>query len=119
MKYILAADDEAINRDILGEILEDDYEIKCVNDGVECIKCIEERMPDLLLLDVGMPVMNGIEVCKVLRKNESTKGLPVILLSGYADSDNINAGMAAGADEYLAKPFPPLELLDAIKKYLS
>lgn len=119
MKYILAADDEDINRDILEEILEDDYEIKCVADGEECLKSIEERIPDILLLDVGMPGMSGIEVCETLRANDATKELPIFLLSGYAANENISAGLAAGANHYISKPFAPLDLLEAIQKSLG
>lgn len=119
MKYILAADDEEINRDIINEILEDDFEVKCVVDGTECLSSIAERMPDLLLLDVGMPGMDGIEVCKSIRANEETKDLPIFLLSGYAAKENINVGLDAGANKYISKPFTPMELLDAIDEFFG
>ena len=119
MKYILAADDEDINRDIIEEILEDDFEVKCVVDGAECLRSIEERIPDLLLLDVGMPGMDGIEVCKQLRSDEKTKNLPIFLLSGYAAKENINTGLEAGANKYISKPFSPMELLEAITDFLN
>ena len=116
MKYILAADDEEINRDIIEEILEDDYEINCVNDGTECLNSIAQRIPDLLLLDVGMPGLDGLEVCKQLRAEEKTKDLPIFLLSGYAAKENISVGLEAGANRYISKPFTPAELLDAISE---
>lgn len=119
MRYILAADDEDINRDIIEEILGDFYEIKSVVDGNECLESIEKRIPDLLLLDVGMPGMNGIDVCKVLRANEETSALPIFLLSGYASRVDIDTGIDAGANEYVSKPFRPKELIDAIKRYLG
>lgn len=119
MRYILAADDENINRDIIEEILGDLYEIKSVVDGNECLESIEKRIPDLLLLDIGMPGMDGLEVCKVLRANEETRTLPIFLLSGYASKTDINTGLEAGANEYISKPFRPTELIDAIKKYLG
>lgn len=119
MKYILAADDEEINREILLEIIEDDYEVKCVVNGEDCLKSIEERMPDLLLLDVGMPGIDGIEVCKRLRLNEKSKALPIFLLSGYASKDNISTGLNAGANKYISKPFRPSELIAAIEDVLD
>ncbi|MDH5393531.1 MAG: response regulator [Gammaproteobacteria bacterium] len=119
MKYILAADDEAINRDIIEEILEDDYEVKCVEDGAECIESIKSRIPDLLLLDVGMPGMDGLEVCRVLRQSQATKDLPIFLLSGYAAKEDISSGLEAGADQYISKPFSPLELQQAVQNCLA
>lgn len=119
MKYILVADDEEINRDLIVNILEDDYELSCVTDGIECLKSIEERLPDLLLLDVGMPNMDGIEVCKRLRAMEQTKNLPIYLVSGYAAQDNIEDGLNVGADKYITKPFTPRELLDLLRNFFS
>lgn len=119
MKYILAADDEAINRDIIEEILEDDYEIKCVEDGAECIESIKLRKPDLLLLDVGMPGVDGLEVCRLLRASDETKDLPIFLLSGYAAKENISTGMEAGANQYISKPFSPAVLLQAVQSCLG
>ena len=119
MKYILAADDEEINREIILEIIEDDYEIKCVVNGEECLKSIAERIPDLLLLDVGMPGIDGIEVCKRLRADEKTRSLPIFLLSGYASKDNIATGLDAGANKYISKPFRPSELISAIEGLLG
>lgn len=119
MKYILAADDEEINRDIIEEILEDDYEIKCVEDGEQCLKSISERKPDLLLLDVGMPGLDGIEVCKRLRASDETSSIPVFLLSGYAAKENITTGLEAGANKYISKPFAPVELIEAIEELFA
>lgn len=118
MKYILAADDEEMNLDILEEILSDDYEVNFVENGRECLKSIEKRIPDLLLLDVAMPEMDGIEVCHELRKSEATKDLIIIVLSGFASESSINEAMNAGANKYITKPFLPNELLDIVSEYL-
>lgn len=119
MKYILVADDEDINRDIIVDILEDNYEIKCVADGIECLESIEERIPDLLLLDVGMPNMDGLEVCKRLRAMDKTKDLSIFLVSGYAANENVTAGLNSGADKYITKPFAPKELLRLIEVHFN
>ena len=92
MDYILIADDELMNLEMLEIMLKDDYEIKCVENGIECIKSIDERIPDLLLLDFSMPEMDGIEVCKRLRNNENTKKLPIVFLSGFASDEHVKAG---------------------------
>lgn len=115
MKYILAADDEPVNRDIIEETLADDYEVVCVEDGQACLKSIEQRLPDLLLLDFAMPGMDGVAVCKQLRANDKSNELPIIILSGFASSGRIDEAMEAGATMYITKPFSPEELLSAVE----
>lgn len=119
MKYILAADDEPVNRDIIEETLEDDYEVVCVEDGLECLKSIEGRIPDLLLLDVAMPGMDGIEVCRKLRADERTTDIPIFMLSGFAANEHIEKGMEAGADKYITKPFIPTDLIKVIQEHFG
>lgn len=116
MKYILAADDEPINRLILEEALGYDYEVLCVENGLECLQQIKQRMPDLLLLDVAMPEMGGLEVCEKLRADEKTQNLPIVMLSGYASGEHIKKGLQAGANEYIGKPFDPDELMGIVKR---
>ncbi len=105
MKYILVADDEPMNQCIFEEMLIDDYEVHAVGNGQECLASIQQRIPDLLLLDVAMPVMDGIEVCRRLRADDRTKNLPVILVSAYASERDIEKGMMSGANLYVSKPF--------------
>lgn len=116
MRYILAADDEPANRDIIEEVLKDEYEVVCVEDGLQCIESITQRIPDLLLLDVAMPKMDGIEVCKTLRADEKTNQLPIILFSGFAAKEHIDKGMLAGADKYITKPYLPSQLRAIIRE---
>lgn len=119
MVYILAVDDEPMNRDIISEILCDDFDVVCVENGEECLKSIEEKKPDLLLLDVAMPDIDGIDVCKRLRADNKTKDMPILLLSGYAAEEHVRAGMEAGATQYITKPFVPSELLKRINDILK
>ena len=119
MKYILAVDDEQLNLNIINELLSDDYEVHTAEDGVECLKSIEKRTPDLLLLDVGMPKLNGLDVCKKLREQQKYKNLPIIFLSAFAAEEDMVAGINAGADKYISKPFKPLELLDIVNLMLN
>lgn len=118
MPYILAVDDEDMNRLIIEEIIKDDYEVATASDGIECMASIAKRKPDLLLLDIAMPNMDGLTVCQKVRADEELKDLPIILLSGFASSDNISEGLAMGANSYITKPFTPSILRDEIKKYL-
>jgi len=119
MAYILAADDEPINLDIIEDTLMDTHEVACVEDGEACLASIKKRMPDLVLLDGAMPRINGFEVCRQLKSDEATHALPVIILSGYASSAHISQGIEAGADKYIAKPFMPDELIDAVEALLK
>ncbi|MDH5328213.1 MAG: response regulator [Gammaproteobacteria bacterium] len=119
MKYILAADDEPVNLLLIEEMLMDEYEIKCVGDGLQCLKSVEDRLPDLILLDVAMPGMTGLEVCKQLHDNDKTRHIPVIILSGFASKEDIARGFEAGADFYISKPFRPATLREEIQKQLS
>ena len=108
-----------MNLEIMQMILEDDYELECVENGVECLKSIEKRIPDLLLLDFAMPEMDGLEVCKHLRSDEKTKDLPIVMVSGYASKKHISNGFKAGVNEYVTKPFKPEELLKVVELYLG
>ena len=118
-KYILGVDDEHINQIILNEMLEDIYEIECVGDGEGCLKSVKERTPDLILLDVNMLVMNGLDTCKKLREDPSTSTIPVIFVSALASAEERMAGYDAGGDDYVSKPFEEEELLQKIKLMLS
>lgn len=119
MKYILIAEDEIMNQDILRELLEEQYELSFVEDGTACLQSVYERKPDLLLLDVSMPVMSGIDVCKEIRSKESYNDLPIIMLSGHASGTSSRAGMDVGATAYITKPFSLLDLKAQIKDYLT
>lgn len=119
LKYILVADDEEQNQDILNEMLMDYYEVNCVPDGITCLEAIEKRIPDLLLLDISMPGMDGYEVCKKLRLNNETKDLPIVLLSGFATQECIKKGFDVGVNEYVTKPFTSKELYNCVNTLLE
>ncbi len=113
--YILAVDDEPLNLIIIEELLSEKYELAYVSDGRSCLKSVSERRPDLILMDVNMPIMNGIEACLRLKQKADTNSLPIIILSALASETEIQQGLDAGADAYLSKPFQADELLNAIK----
>ena len=114
---ILLVDDEKKNIEILLEILEfeEEYIVESVLSGRECLALIPDFKPDILLLDIMMPDINGYEVCKQIRNNSEYSSLKIMMLSGRAMQDEIDKGMAAGADLYISKPFSMTELLDALK----
>ncbi|MDH5325070.1 MAG: response regulator [Gammaproteobacteria bacterium] len=107
--YILGVDDEPTNRMILEEIFEeDDVEFKCVTNGSECLELVKNREPNLILLDVNMPELNGLETCKILR--ETHRDIPILFVSALATPEERLAGYEAGGDDYITKPFNEEEL---------
>jgi adenylate cyclase len=113
---ILIVDDEPFNLDLLEqELMEYNYEIERANDGVEALEKTASFNPDVILLDFMMPRMNGLEVVKRLREDEQCKGIPVILLTAKATQEDKVAGLDAGADDYVIKPFDAIELLARVR----
>lgn len=108
--YLLGVDDESTNRVILEEIFEDVLELECVDSGQACLDSINKRKPDIILLDVSMPKMNGLEVCKKIREDSGNTDMPIIFVSALASADEKLAGYEAGGDDYVTKPFNPDEL---------
>ena len=113
---ILIVDDEPFNLDLLEqELAEYEYLIERAGDGVEALEKTESFKPDLILLDYMMPRMNGLEVVKRLRGNPEQRGIPVILLTAKATQEDKVAGLDAGADDYVTKPFDSFELLARVR----
>jgi adenylate cyclase len=113
---ILIVDDEPFNLDLLEqELQEQDYQIERASDGVEALEKIPSFLPDVILLDYMMPKMNGLEVLRRLRADESHKAIPVILLTAKATQEDKVKGLDAGADDYVTKPFDAFELLARVR----
>ena len=116
---ILIVDDEPFNLDLLEqELMDYDYVIERAVDGVEALEKIDSFDPDVILLDYMMPRMNGLEVVRRLRENERHKSIPVILLTAKASQEDKIAGLDAGADDYVTKPFDSFELLARVRAML-
>lgn len=107
---ILIVDDEPRNLRILEEILGEDFELMIANSGDQALEMLNKECPDLVLLDIMMPGINGYEVCKKIRNNPALKFAHVILVSGKAMVEERLEGYRAGADDYITKPFVPEEL---------
>ncbi|WP_018692140.1 response regulator [Algicola sagamiensis] len=107
---VLAVDDEPFNLEIMGEILSDQYELQCVDSGEACLKHLELNTPEVILLDVSMPEMDGYEVCRKLKDNPKTSDIPVMFVSARGNLDERIQGYEAGADDYIVKPFAKEEL---------
>ncbi|MBP8251714.1 MAG: response regulator [Herpetosiphon sp.] len=116
---ILIVDDEQRSIETLRRILErEHYTVLTANNGAEAIKRIEETMPDLVLMDVTMPVMDGFEACRRLREREATQLLPIAMLTGLHDDDSRVKGLEIGADDFINKPFERTVLLARIRSLL-
>ena len=116
---ILVADDNADMRQYVARLLAEHYEVETVPDGEAALQVARERPPNLILSDVMMPVMDGFELLKAIRGDESTQRIPVVLLSARAGEESRVEGMDAGADDYLIKPFSARELLARIAARLE
>src|SRR5215813_8650689 len=116
---ILIVDDNETNRDILAtRLATHGYELKQAADGEEALIAAREQQPDLILLDVMMPKLDGVEVCRRLKGDASLPFTPIILVTAKADSKDVVAGLEAGADEYLTKPIDQMALLARVKSVL-
>ncbi|MGH8676726.1 MAG: adenylate/guanylate cyclase domain-containing protein [Burkholderiales bacterium] len=116
---ILVVDDSPANVEILQMRLQaQGYEIKTAADGEEALIAVREHQPDLILLDVMMPKLDGIEVCRRLRADPAQPFIPIILVTAKADSKDVVAGLEAGGDEYLTKPVDQVALVGRVKSML-
>lgn len=119
MKRILVVDDQPDNVFILQDRLEHEgFEVIKAYDGPSGISLATEQCPDLILLDVMMPGMSGFEVCKTLSLNESTKDIPIILVTALGEASDLSEGLQAGAFDYIKKPFNKIELIARINSAL-
>ncbi|MFH1909416.1 MAG: response regulator [Chloroflexota bacterium] len=120
MAKILIAEDERDIRDLIIFTLRfSGYEVVAASNGEEAIQLARQEMPDLILLDVRMPRKTGYEACAAIKADEKTKNIPVIFLSAKGQDSEIQAGLQAGAVEYLLKPFVPDQLSARIQAVLA
>src|SRR5947209_657823 len=109
---ILVADDEPVNLALIKRRLEwEDYRIETAEDGGQAVEVAKRLLPDLIILDVMMPVLDGLQACRLLKDNPSTRDIPVIFLSALDDMDTKVNGLSLGANDYISKPFRVEELL--------
>lgn len=119
LPYILAIDDEAINRFVLEDLLEIGFELKALDSGQACLDSVALRKPDLILLDISMPDMDGFEVCARLSSDPLTRDIPVIFLTARIQVSEEKRGFELGAVDYITKPFSEALLLARIQTHLS
>jgi two-component system response regulator MtrA len=116
---VLVADDDPDILSLVKAVLErSGHEVVAVSDGVEALAYVRERKPDLAVLDIAMPEIDGLEVLRQLRADVMTSDLPVVLLSARAQEADVELGFATGASAYLKKPFSPRELSEHVAELL-
>lgn len=120
-KKILLVDDSSTSRMTARMLLAESgsYVLTSACDGVEGVERAIAERPDLILMDIEMPRMNGLEACKILKQNEATRRIPIILLTMRGEESFVQRGRAAGCSDFLTKPVNEHELIEAIKTYLG
>ena len=116
---ILAVDDNSINLAVIEELLESRYNLMTVSTGTDALKMAQEFRPDLIILDIMIPGMDGYEVCRQIRKSSSLRHTKIIMVSAKAMTAERLKGYQVGADDYLTKPFDGEELLAKVCAQLS
>jgi len=116
---VLVVDDNPQNVELLeAYLVPEKYDVVTAFDGVQAVERVEEGLPDIVLLDVMMPNMNGYEVCKKLKEDERTRFIPIVMITALKELEDKIRSIEAGADDFLTKPFNKLELLTRIKSLI-
>ena len=114
---ILIAEDEDSNYELVRIVLAKRYRLLRAHNGIEAVTLCEDEHPDMILMDIRMPDMNGLDATRIIK--EVNREIPIVALSAYAFDENIREAKAAGCDEFLAKPFRVEDLLDTVEKYVK
>ena len=118
MKKILVVEDVDFNRDLVVQLLEDKYQVIEAVNGQEGVSIAEKEKPELILMDLSLPVMDGWEATRILKADTELRSIPVIALTAHAMKGDEEKALAAGCDDYLVKPLDEDELLLKIEKHL-
>jgi two-component system, cell cycle response regulator DivK len=118
-KRILVVEDQEDNRRILRDLLTSvGYQIMEAEDGESGITAAKAQRPDLILMDIQMPIMDGYEATRQIKANPELRAIPIIVVTSYALSGDEDKARAAGCDDYIAKPYSPRQMLAKIKEHL-
>jgi len=117
MKKILVAEDEDSNYELVKIVLQKRYRLLRAHNGIEAVTINEDEKPDMILMDIRMPEMNGLDATRIIK--EVSSDTPIVALSAYAFEENVREAKAAGCDDFLAKPFKVENLIEVVRKYLN
>jgi DNA-binding response OmpR family regulator len=118
-RIVIADDDADIRELVVFKLRHGGHEVIPVADGAAAVEACSSQRPDLVILDVMMPGMSGLEAARALRKDTDLAGLPIIMLTARAQESDIEQGFEAGADDYVVKPFSPRELASRVEAVLA
>jgi cyclic di-GMP phosphodiesterase len=116
---VLIVDDEAANIAILVEILQKDYKLQVAPDGETALKIVKKKKPDLILLDIMMPGINGYEVCRIIKDDQLTSDIPVIFVTAMDDDYDEFRGRQLGAADFIKKPYDPNNIKCSVQDILG
>ena len=117
---VLIVEDDRLTADLVTNMLaQEGYGIQTASDGAQCLDMLNESTPNLILMDVGLPVMNGIETCKQVRSNPESTKIPIIFVTANTDDDTLEAAFNAGGNDYVCKPVNRIELLARVRSALT
>ena len=117
---IIIAEDSPTQAEQLKYLLEkNNYQVRLAKDGTEAVRLVNELKPDLIISDIIMPKMNGYELCKAIKANESTMDIPVILLTALTQSEDVLEGISCGADNFITKPYREDYLISHIEQIID
>lgn len=119
MRKVLVVEDVDFNRELIVQLLEDKYEVIEAVNGQQGVELAERERPELILMDLSLPVMDGWEATRRLKANADLRAIPVIALTAHAMKGDKEKALAAGCDDYLVKPLDEDELMARIAKYLE
>jgi two-component system cell cycle response regulator DivK len=118
-KRILVVEDQEDNRQILRDLLQSTgWELVEAEDGVQAVAAVAKQRPDLILMDIQLPIMDGYEATRRIRSNPDNKAIPIIAVTSYALSGDDKKARDAGCDDYVPKPYSPRQLMAKIRQYL-
>jgi DNA-binding response OmpR family regulator len=119
-KRVLICDDDPVILRLLEVNLElEGYDVLTAHHGEEAFEIASRELPDLVILDIMMPRLDGYQTCQKLKEQSSTEGIPVVFLSAKAQASDIEKGKSFGVSEYLTKPFDPNDLLDVVERLVG
>ena len=118
MKRILVVEDQEDNRQILRDVLAAHYEVTEAENGEEAVAAVTRKRPDLILMDIQMPIMDGYEATRRIKADPATRSIPIMVVTSYALSGDEEKARTAGCDAYVSKPYSPRQLLAEVRQYL-
>jgi len=116
-KILVVEDDRAISELIAYNLQREDYDISCLYDGGHVIEFVRKYNPDLIILDLMLPEVDGLVICRMLKNDPATKRIPIIMLTAKNEKADVIVGLQMGADDYIPKPFSPIVLTARIKAF--